>query len=150
MKEKFNTLISLLLTLSLAASLARAQEHTVLPDTIYSRILNEKRTIRVFLPENFDLKTARNYDILYVLDGEDFGLYAHQITTMEQEFEYIPPLIVVSIENRFLDSLQMNSRNRDLLPVNIEGYIGSGGADKFMDFIAHEVMPLIKKRYPRA
>lgn len=129
-----------------AVALARSQNLHVVTDTVNSRILNEPRVIQIFLPPGFDVK--KKYDMLYVLDGESFGVNASQILSMEQNFEYAPPMIIVSIFNREIDARHTSSRNRDFLPIAADGYIYSGGADKFFEFLKTELVPLVDQKYP--
>jgi predicted alpha/beta superfamily hydrolase len=125
---------------------ANAQQPVVKTDTIYSKALSEPRVIQAILPPDFDAK--KKYDVLYVLDSDDFGATAWQILTIDQGFEYTPPMIVISIHNRSIDSNQVSSRNRDFLPVQAEGYQYSGGSDKFLAFIRSELMPYVDHKYP--
>ena len=49
---------------------AQKDNHIVIGtiDTLYSKVLNEKRTIRVHVPEG---NRNQRYPVLYILDGED-------------------------------------------------------------------------------
>lgn len=117
-------------------------------DTIYSKVLNEKRTIRVHLPQG-DKK--QRYPVLYILDGEDHFQSAAAIS--EQLSGLIPPMIVVGIDN-----MGHSSRERDLTPtkvsssalVNAGDARLSGGGDNFFSFIEKELMPYIDSKYPTA
>src|SRR5689334_12041126 len=71
-------------------------------DTVYSKVLNEKRTIRVHVPEG---GKNQHYPVLYILDGEDHFLSAVGIT--EEMSGVIPPMIVVGIDN-----MGFNTRER--------------------------------------
>lgn len=50
----------------------------------------------------------------------------------------MPDMIIVGIQN--------TNRTRDLTPTNTDR-AGSGGGDRFLDFIQKEVMPLVEKNY---
>ena len=125
---------------------SKAQKWTVQDDSLFSQVLHEKRNIRVYLPQNFN--ASDRYDILYLLDGEDFGDYASQIISVEREFEYAPPLIIVSILNRDLEAVKTSSRNRDFLPVYNESFPVSGGSANFLSFIKNELMSHINSKFP--
>jgi predicted alpha/beta superfamily hydrolase len=141
------TRIYLLLTIAFIGSVfASRAQNTITTDTINSKILNEQRIIQVFLPSEFDPK--EKYDVLYVLDGDDFGVNANQILSMTKDFEYTPSVILVSIWNRQIDRNYTSSRNRDFLPVAAEGYTYAGGADKFLSFFRSELIPFIDHKYP--
>jgi predicted alpha/beta superfamily hydrolase len=135
-------LILVLLNLVFAA---KAQKNTGKTDSIFSMVLNEQRTFQAFLPAGYDAKAK--YDVLYVLDGEAYGENASQILSIDQDLEYAPPMIVVSIWNREIDTRHTSSRNRDFLPSEAEGYLYSGGSEKFLDFLKSELMPLIDQKY---
>ncbi|HTD42104.1 MAG TPA: alpha/beta hydrolase-fold protein [Mucilaginibacter sp.] len=117
-------------------------------DTLYSKILNEKRTILVHVPEGD--KTQR-YPVLYILDGEDHFLSAVAIT--EQFSGLLPPMIVVGINN-----MGHGYRERDLTPTKVrEGALVnagdarlSGGGEIFFSFMEKELMPYIDSKYPTA
>ena len=144
-KVKLNicTLVAMLIGFAVPAD---AQQPVIKTGTIYSKVLSESRVIQTILPVDFD--TKKKYDVLYVLDGDDFGATAWQILTIDQGFEYTPPMIVISIHNRPIDSNQVSSRNRDFLPVQAEGYPYSGGSDKFLAFIRSELIPYVDHKYP--
>jgi predicted alpha/beta superfamily hydrolase len=125
---------------------AKAQNNTGKTDSVFSRVLNEQRTFQVFLPAGYDTKAK--YDVLYVLDGEAYGENASEILSIDQDLEYAPPMIVVSIWNREIDIKHASSRIRDFLPAEAEGYLYSGGSDKFLDFLKSELIPLIDQKYP--
>jgi len=109
-------------------------------DTIYSKILNEKRTIQIHVPVG---DKNQRYPVLYILDGEDHFLSAVAIS--EQLSGVIPPMIVVGINN-----MGFNTRERDLTPT-VNGKIAhSGGGDNFISFMEKELIPYVESRYPVA
>ncbi len=110
-------------------------------DSINSDILQEKRLLQVFLPQNYKPGSADKYDVLYVLDGGNWN--TGLITKVQQFLEgesYMPPTIIVSILG--ID------RNKDLTPTVLKDWKTSGGADKFLHFIKDELIPHINKEYP--
>ena len=112
-------------------------------DTIFSKLLNEKRKILVYTP---DLTSPANqpnkrYPVLYLLDGE-----AHFVSTVGvvQQLSQangnsvLPEMIVVGITN--------TNRFRDLTP----SATTIGGGNNFIKFIETELMPFIESAYNTA
>ena len=106
---------------------------------IYSRILDEERPIRIYLPDSY-ASTMDRYTVLYHLDGtqRNFSNAIHQIEKLVSQGE-IPKLIVVGIEN--------TDRWRDMLPVKISKHPTSGEADRFLKFIQQELITQIERKY---
>lgn len=114
-------------------------------DTVYSKILNEKRMVWVHVPSGGgDVR----YPVLYLLDGESHFYSA--VGILEQLSGVLPDMIVVGITNTV--------RNRDLTPTHIaqskivgeEQARNSGGGGNFIGFIEKELMPYIEAHYPTA
>lgn len=113
-------------------------------ETIDSKILNEKRTLNIYLPDGFD--KSKTYPVVYLLDGsanEDFlhivGLV--QFLTMTEK---MPASIVVGIANV--------DRKRDFtFPTTIEqdkkDFPTTGSSAKFITFIEKELQPYVTKNY---
>lgn len=122
--------------------------------TIQSKILNEKRKIRIQIPAGNDNYTA--YPVVYVLDGEaQMNHIAGQVQYLSESYKIIPNMIVVGIDN--------TDRMRDLTPshtdVGPDGKVdtsarapfkNTGGGEKFLQFIKAEVMPFVDSRYKTA
>ena len=108
--------------------------------SIQSKVLHEKRTFLVHLPRGYH-EGRQSYPVLYVLDAEWLALYALVVGTVDyvHQFERMPRVIVVGIFNTV--------RNRDMIPAAVGHRPGSGGSDKFLEFITTELMPHIKKKY---
>lgn len=121
---------------------------------IRSEILGEKRKIWVYVPPcaKDPANSAQRYPVVYLLDGN--SLFA-SVNGIVQELTGIkgnrecPDMIVVAIPN--------TNRTRDLTPTNyllgpegnpIAGFEATGGGEKFIDFIAHELVPYIECTYP--
>jgi hypothetical protein len=109
-------------------------------DTIYSKVLNEKRTIRVHIPQG---DNNQRYPVLYILDGEDHFLSAVGIT--EEMSGVIPPMIVVGIDN-----MGFNTRERDMTPTVDPKIARSGGGENFISFMEKELIPYVESKYPIA
>lgn len=105
---------------------------------INSQILGEERTILVKVPQNYE-RTDEKFPVVYMLDA-----HAPQNAMMAGIIEQqawggtMPEMILVGIQN--------TNRTRDLTPTKTER-AGSGGGEKFLQFIETEVIPLIEKNY---
>ncbi len=121
------------------------------PDSIYSKILNEERTIWVQVPKSANAQTnhPNKYPVVYVLDG---GVHFLSVCAVINQLSpgSLPQMIVVGIGNS-------KNRTRDLTPTNVKEARGSsewvkesGGGERFTDFIAQELIPYIDTTYPTA
>lgn len=117
-------------------------------DEIQSAELNEKRILNIYLPEGYNKNDARNYPVVYLLDGsadEDFihivGLY--QFNSFEW-INRVPKSIVVGIATV--------DRRRDFtyqttIEADKKRYPTAGHSEKFINFIQKELQPYIEKNY---
>ncbi|MDQ3016584.1 MAG: alpha/beta hydrolase-fold protein [Bacteroidota bacterium] len=115
---------------------------------IHSAILNENRTLNIYLPDGYDPKDTSRYPVIYLLDGaadEDFihvaGLV--QFNTFPW-IDRIPKCILVGIAN--------TERQRDFThPTRIESdkkqYPSTGHSEKFIAFIEKELQPYIESHF---
>lgn len=114
-------------------------------DEINSKILGEKRTLNVYLPDGYD-KGQQNYPVIYLLDGsgnEDF-LHIVGLVQFMTMIEKMPASIVVGIANV--------DRKRDFtFPTTIEkdklDFPTTGSSEKFIDFVQKELQPFVVSRY---
>lgn len=116
-------------------------------DSLYSEILGELRKIWVYIPDiNQDNNVQVKVPVVYLLDG---SFLFHSVTGMVKDLgfaEVIPKMAVIAIENTV--------RGRDLTPTNMDVSIwtgdsipGTGGSDKFLDFIENELIPYVENKY---
>lgn len=109
---------------------------------LHSKILNEKREILIYRPHDYD-QGNKKYPVLYLLDAEYQFHYATGIAAFLSEIGHIPELIVVGITN--------TDRNRDLTPepgeTQRKRFPTSGGAEQFLEFFNHELIPHIENNY---
>ena len=120
--------------------LTSAQEVRVLlgvTRTMKSTILNEDRKVLVHVPASYDT-SGRSYPVLYLLDGTQASLLEMVVITDRLRTE----MIIVAIEN--------TNRNRDMMPVVVEGYPGPPRAEAFLGFLEKELIPNIDKAYRTA
>lgn len=122
----------------------------VIGETIYleSKILNETRTINIYLPEGYQNDSLKKYPVIYLLDGSLNEDFIH-ISGLVQfgSFSWInmvPKSIVVGIAN--------TDRKRDFtFPTNNKkdqkDFPTAGKSTQFISFIEKELQPLIDKHY---
>lgn len=109
-----------------------------------SVILNEERTLNVFLPEAYD--TTKSYPVVYLLDGSYNEDFLH-ITGLVQFFNLqlkMPETIVVGIANvdrkrDFTHSTEIKSL-KDQFPT-------TGHSEAFIQFIEKELQPYISNNF---
>lgn len=117
-------------------------------DTIYSKILAEKRVVNISLPDGYNPNDTVHYPVVFLLDGgiqEDFihilGLYRFNSTSWN---EVTPPAIIVGITN-------VNRISDMTFPTSGTAFSGkypqSGHARLFIQFIQAELIPYIKQHY---
>jgi predicted alpha/beta superfamily hydrolase len=106
-----------------------SQDKSYTIDTIQikSLILNENRSIIIYKPIN--ISSSDSLKFIYLLDGENSNIRYRKLN--EQFGDSISNLVGIGIVN--------TDRRRDLLYIN--------HADKFLDFIAKELIPAIEKDY---
>lgn len=107
---------------------------------IASSVLGEERTILVRVPANYE-RTDERFPVVYMLDAHP-PQNSMMVGIIEQQAwgSVMPEMILVGIQN--------TNRTRDMTPTKVAGNRGeSGGADKFLQFIETEVIPLIEKNY---
>ncbi len=137
---------SLLLVLNFGLSVTSAQGLTEINDSLYSNILQEQRSLKVFVPDNWKPDSTEKFEVIYLTDGEwvkELFPFIYRFTRNEN---YLPRIILVAIPNRYID--KVNQRDRDFLPVRVADNALSGGADKFISFLKNELIPYIDKTYP--
>ena len=141
MKNKLLSGIIFVFCLSFAVSGQNQQIASVVHTQykINSQILGEERTVLVRVPANYAGRDEK-YPVVYMLDAHA-PQNAMMIGLIEQQAwgGMMPEMIVVGIQN--------TNRGRDLTPTVLEARPGSGGGDKFLDFLEKEVVPMVEKNY---
>jgi predicted alpha/beta superfamily hydrolase len=122
---------------------AQGSEPLVIGETfqIESKVLAETRTYVVQTPDYYNKRTEA-YPVLVLLDAENSFAYASAAVHLLSADERIPAMIVVGINN--------TNRFRDMTPSNPAGGTPTGevgGADKFLSFIADELLPTVDRNY---
>jgi enterochelin esterase-like enzyme len=124
--------------------LAAADQTTSPPETgeivigitenLFSKTLNEWRTLEIYLPNGHDREVERKYPLLVVLDAGDMFAYTVSLINMMAP-HYFPKMVVIGIRN--------TDRGRDLdarkgLNENIK---------RFHRFLEEELLPYVEKKY---
>jgi len=117
-------------------------------DSIYSKVLNEKRKMWVYVPDSNSLSLYRikEYPVIYLLDGDEHFLSVTGMIKQLSQLGRCPEMIVVGILN--------TDRVRDLTPTHVNTKsaedINSGGGENFTKFIYKELIYHIDSLYPTA
>ncbi|EDP70388.1 hypothetical protein FBALC1_06513 [Flavobacteriales bacterium ALC-1] len=116
--------------------------------TFHSKILNQDRTLNIYLPQGYSADSTKIYPVIYLLDGSVDEDFIH-ISGLVQfgSFSWINMIsetIVVGISN--ID------RKRDFtFPTTIErdkkDFPTTGESEKFINFIENELQPYIESQY---
>ncbi len=122
-----------------------AQQNEIISDSIFSNVLNEYRSVKVILPDNYNSETEKKFEVIYLTDGEWVVNLLPFIYKFAQDEQYVPPVIIVALPNTYLN--KANQRDRDFLPVHVPSPAISGGADKFISFLKDELRPYIDRKY---
>jgi predicted alpha/beta superfamily hydrolase len=124
--------------LCLTTSSAPAQDPAITfgkRESIQSRILDEKREILVSVPQ----QTKPNMPLLIVLDGEwTFSNVAVVVNHLTGNGR-LPPMAVAGVVN--------TNRGRDLMPAFDGPDFANGPSDKFLKFLADELIPQLTSEY---
>lgn len=147
MIKKLLLICSMLLGLS---GMVSAQKSNVKPLTIgeirilKSKILNEDRTLNIYLPQNFN--KTKSYPVIYLLDGsmnEDFIHVTGLIQFFNQMYS-MPETIVVGIAN--IDRKRDFTFHTDLKDLQ-KDYPTTGHSDQFISFLEKELKPYIGSQF---
>ena len=137
----------LLLALALVSASPSTAEPIVVGETstLFSKILDEERTLMISLPNGYAGSTT-GYPVLYLLDaGTRFHHTTANVAALAR-IGQIPEMVVVGITN--------TERTRDLTPPwthpdrpeDMGGDVG-GGADNFLAFLRDELIPHVEANY---
>lgn len=128
-------------------------------DSIYSATLAEQRTINIYLPDGYQADTAKNFPVIYQLDGSANEDFIHTVGNVQflTMIGYMPPTIVVGIGNvnrkRDFTFPATNNANRKQQADSFIAYMEkqlapiAGGSPKFIAFIEKELQPYINSHY---
>jgi predicted alpha/beta superfamily hydrolase len=105
-------------------------------EVVESKILGEKRNILVATPP--EMKPG--LPLLVVLDGEWTFTKIAVIVDHLVSNGRLPPMVVAGVVN--------TDRGRDMMPTIEGGEFGDGPSDKFLAFLADELIPKLAGEYP--
>ncbi|WP_267739898.1 alpha/beta hydrolase [Myroides injenensis] len=124
-------------------------------DLLYSEILQENRTINIYLPTDYNKNDTITYPVVYILDGgveEDFIHLVGLVRFNTQPWiDRFPNSIVVGIENTNRKR-DFTTKVSDLNFLDEEGFdrkmfSAYGGAEAYAAFLESELIPYIEKNY---
>jgi uncharacterized protein len=137
------------LLLALAATSAAAQQGVVplswTHEQLRTTTLGTPRTVYVAVPEGY-ADSDRRYNVLVVLDANDRAQFRLAVASVAflTDRGAVPPLIVVGVPNGA-------DRTHDLTPVPTGATAGrfrtAGGSSDFADFLAGDVLPIVRAKY---
>lgn len=115
-------------------------------DSLYSKTLEEYRTIYVQLPADYKPDDNIKYPVVFVLDGE---VFLPTVNDVQNYYSggFTPEMVIVGISND-------KNRMRDLTISKVTEMYGSpfkqenGEAANFSKFIKTELIPFVEKKYP--
>jgi predicted alpha/beta superfamily hydrolase len=155
-------MIALGMSILFAGIVAKAQERAVIKQQITSKHTGKTYELQVLLPANYSASDTTRYPVLYLLDGRySFPLFRSIKQSMELGTE-IRDLVIVGIDVSGITKEDwLISRHEDYTPthqpssdtlwsrmLNIPvGRLRSGGADKFLEALQSEIIPLIENNY---
>ncbi|MCX2681324.1 tetratricopeptide repeat protein [Galbibacter sp. EGI 63066] len=115
-------------------------------EVIHSKILNEDRTINIFLPESFHEKSIQHtYPVLLLLEDE-FFLMTSGVTKHLSSVERMPETIVVSlIDGPKVPKLYTNGS--DFWPKDWKQLPFGGNPDPFTKHLKEELFPYLKNNF---
>lgn len=152
MAKLFSTLITFLI---LAVSCNPKTEKIEIRDKskstgetyFYSKIVADTFTISVKLPNQYN--SSEKYPVVYILDANIYFDILGTVIKKYNELDLLPPVILVGIGYKDIQSLDSLRNRDDTFPVaNAEYEMPvSGGADKFLSFINTELIPYIDLTY---
>ncbi len=111
---------------------------------IKSKILNEDRTLNIYLPQNFE--KTKSYPVIYLLDGsmnEDF-IHVSGLVQFFNQMYAMPETIVVGIAN--IDRKRDFTFHTDLKDLQ-KDYPTTGHSDQFIRFIEKELKPYVENQF---
>lgn len=137
--RKFKLFI-IVITVVLFSMNSDAQILSTIEQQLYSKVLDEERTVIIQLPASYQSHPTKKYPVLYLLDGTDnIGHTAGTLGFLGKSGE-VPEMVVVAIVNK--------DRFKDLSPsVDPKIRLKTGGGKAFLKFIEQELVTYINNNY---
>jgi predicted alpha/beta superfamily hydrolase len=108
--------------------------------TISSATVGDTFEIYISLPKGYDSNPGLNYDVVYLLDGDNYFNETQKMIYDYVKDNVMKPVILIGIGN-------FGKRERDYTPTPDKDWEGSGGCDKFCNFLKTELIPYIDSNY---
>lgn len=112
--------------------------------TLNSKVLDEERTLNIYLPQNFN--KTKTYPVIYLLDGsmnEDFIHVVGLVQFFNQMYS-MPETIVVGIAN--IDRKKDFTFHTDLKDLQ-KDYPTTGHSARFISFLEKELKPYVENQF---
>ncbi|WP_456460682.1 alpha/beta hydrolase [Reichenbachiella sp.] len=141
--KKINAILLLLLIGSGLSAQVQSFPPVAIKNTelrfIESNFTNHEYEIKIYLPPSYKSE-KKEYPIVYILDGDyNFGMVCYGTRHLVINKD-VPEVILVGIANI------AKRRQQDYTPTTTN-MPASGGADQFIEFLRHELFPLISTQY---
>jgi predicted alpha/beta superfamily hydrolase len=119
---------------------------------VISSVYGSEQVLTVRLPRGYADDPRRRYPVLFSIDGgpdQDFELLAGIAAEAEHSSSFEPFILIgVKTEDRYKQlTPKMTRLSLDRLKENFGSRIVPGGADKFRDYLARDVIPWATRRY---
>jgi hypothetical protein len=112
---------------------------------LHSSIVGQDYLIKVRLPEAYAASTTA-YPVLYLPDGDHWFAMATDIVQYLIYGQHVPDLIIASTAYGAKEPPQ-NMRGRDLLPFPTGWTDLAPGAEQYLQFLEHELIPFVESNY---
>jgi hypothetical protein len=117
-------------------------------DSIQSKILNEKRKFRIYVPtaSSESAYGKQSYPIIYSIDGDE-----NYFTMLTATTRFLSTIYEPVIPEHIVVNIMDTDRTRDCTPTHRAYdpyYATSGGSENFISFIEKELIPYIDAKYP--
>lgn len=99
--------------------------------TINSEVLNQERTLFVYLPTDYNKDTTKTYPVHYISDAPATSNLYYDLIRLHGMTKSVPESIVIGLSS--------DGRNENL--------IINKNADKYLQFIQNEVIPFVDQHY---
>ena len=112
--------------------------------TLHSAKIDQTYDLFVSLPQDY-APSGKRYPVLYAIDGWHFPLLAFLQNNNVYSGRMEPVIMVNLGHGRGINPMPL--RARDFTPTRVAIEPTSGGAAAFLDFLEHEVIPLVERSY---
>ncbi len=115
---------------------------------IVSSEVDDTFYVYIRLPKNYNPNSNKRYPVLYLLDGDiSFNLATSAVRYL-QFGKTIPEMFIVApAYGTMMSDEEVNFRERDYTITKTPRFKNSGGADKYLNFLTKELIPLIDSIY---